>query len=238
MTPVTLSNVGTELLDDPAADPAIVVESLRNLARANWWFGGTAAALFGLGQLLRDAARGTTWSLLDIGTGTADLPRAAVRWAAAHGWRLVPIGLERSPVAARLAVTTIPTVIGCAGTPPIREKSVDVVLVSQVVHHLSPTSAIELFRACDRLARRGVVVADLRRNVPAQVGFWFASHLLRFDRATREDGITSIQRGYTRRELAGLLSAAGVPATITGRPLSRLVATWHTDGPRDPHTVG
>ena len=48
-----LSSVGTELLDDPAADPAAVVLSLRNVARANRWFGGAAAVRYGLRQVLR-----------------------------------------------------------------------------------------------------------------------------------------------------------------------------------------
>ena len=38
-----ITTVGTELLDDPAADPAAVTLSLRNVARANRWFGGAAA---------------------------------------------------------------------------------------------------------------------------------------------------------------------------------------------------
>lgn len=41
------SPVGTELLDDPAADPALVASSLRHIVRANRWFGGRAAAVWG-----------------------------------------------------------------------------------------------------------------------------------------------------------------------------------------------
>ena len=40
---LTPSPVGTELLDDPGADPAVVAESLRNISRSNRWFGGAAA---------------------------------------------------------------------------------------------------------------------------------------------------------------------------------------------------
>jgi hypothetical protein len=40
--------LGVELLDDPAADPDTVVLSLRNVARANRWFGGAAAVCHGL----------------------------------------------------------------------------------------------------------------------------------------------------------------------------------------------
>jgi SAM-dependent methyltransferase len=226
MSPLSLSPVGTELLDDPSADARTVEESLRNLTRANRWFGGAAAVTFGLGRLLAGEPRGSTFSLLDIGTGSADLPRAAVRWAEARGWRLEPLGLERSRVAARRAALSLPAAVGCAGALPIRDKSVDLVLVSQVAHHLAPESAIELFRACDRLARRGVVVADLRRSTIAWLGYGVGARLLGFDKVTVADGLTSIRRGYRRPELAALLDAAGVRGTVVRRLGFRLVATW------------
>ena len=89
------SRLGAELLDDPAADPATVRASLRHIARANRWFGGRAAALWGLGRALHGVPRGTRLSLLDIGTGAGDLPRAAAAWARRRGWHLDVCGLER-----------------------------------------------------------------------------------------------------------------------------------------------
>jgi SAM-dependent methyltransferase len=229
MERLAISPVGVELLDDPAADPAAVTETLRNIARSNRWFGGTAAVLHGCRRLLADVAPGTSLSLLDLGTGAGDLPRAAVRWAARRGIRLVPVGLERSRVAAGVASAAgIPCAVGCAGAPPVGEKGVDLVLLSQVLHHLAPSSVIRLLASCDRLARRGVVVADLRRGRFGPVAFWVGARALRFDAMTRVDGMTSIRRGYTPAELRGLLAAAGVQAMIERRPGYRLVASWRT----------
>jgi SAM-dependent methyltransferase len=231
MTHLAITSLGEELLDNPAADPATVARSLRNIARSNRWFGGAAAVRHGLARLLAAVPRGETLSLLDLGTGAGDLPESAVSWAGRRGWRLRPVGLERSRVAAALASGGgIPCAVACAGEPPIREKSVDLVLVSQVAHHLAPGSAIALFRTCDRLARLGVVVADLRRARLARVAFWCGARALRFDRFTLVDGITSIRRGYTRSELRELLLAAGIEARVARRPGYRLVATWRPQG--------
>jgi len=228
LEPLSLSPLGVELLDDPAADPEVVTASLRNIARANRWFGGSAAMRRGLARALRGLSPGTTVTLLDLGTGLGDLPRAAVRWAARRGVRLVPVGLERSPVAARLAAAGgVPCVVACAGLTPLRNRSVDVVLVSQVAHHLSDQSAVRLFRECDRVARQAVVVADLRRGRLGPLAFWVGARALRFDPVTVADGMTSIRRGYTPAQLRGLLRAAGVHATVERRPGYRLVATWH-----------
>ena len=227
ITELTVSPIGTELLDDPAADPATVALSLHNIARANRWFGGAAAVRFGLGRILGAAARGQTLSLLDLGTGLGDLPRMAVRWGARRGIRIVPLGLELNRAAARLAKgRQVSVALGCAGTPPVRDKSVDVVLVSQVAHHLSPGSVVHLLRTCDRLARRGVIVADLRRHVLAAPSFWCGARLLGFDRVTCSDGVTSIRRGFSRRELADLMARAGLQGEVSYRPGFRVVATW------------
>jgi SAM-dependent methyltransferase len=227
--PLVRSPLGAELLDDPAADPATVAASLRDIARANRWFGGIAAMRRGLARALAGLPPGSSVTLADLGTGLGDLPRAAVRWAARRGVRLAAFGLERSPVAARLAAASgVPCAVACAGATPLRDKSVDIVLVSQVVHHLSDESAVRLFRECDRVARRAVVVADLRRGRLGPVAFWVGARALQFDPVTVADGMTSIRRGYTPGELRRLLEIAGVRATVERRPGYRLVATWRT----------
>jgi hypothetical protein len=231
MGALSITGLGAELLDDPAADPATVAESLRNIARANRWFGGASALRFGLDRGLAGLPRGSTISLMDLGTGLGDLPRAAVRWGAARGIRVVPLGLELNRSAARLArATGLVTTVGCAGAPPIRDKSVDVVLVSQVAHHLTHASVVHLVRTCDRLARRAVILADLRRHPLAPPSYWFGARLLRFDPVTVADGMTSLRRGFTRAELEDLLAQAGVAGRVDRRPGFRLVATWVPQG--------
>jgi hypothetical protein len=227
MGSLAVRRLGTELLDDPLTDSGLVAESLRNIAQSNRWFGGTAAFCFGLRQAVRGVPPGARLTLLDLGSGLGDLPRAGIRWAGRRGIRLVPVGLDRHPVAARLARRRgLPMVLGCAGAPPIAEKSVDVVSVSMVAHHFEPDSVVELFRACDRIARRAVVVTDLRRANLAMVAFGWGARLLRFDPVTLADGMTSIRRGFTAAELTALLLRAGVAGQVTRRPGWRLVATW------------
>jgi len=228
---LTVTPLGVELLDDPAADPETVRRSLRNVARSNRWFGGAAAVRHGLERVLRGVPRGRPLTLLDLGTGAGDLPLRAVRWARRRGYTLRPAGLELNRTAAAMARQAgVPCAVACAGAPPIREKSVDIVLVSQVAHHLTRDSTVRLLRTCDALARVGVVIADLRRGRMAPVAFWVGARALRFDRSTVADGITSIRRGYTLPELRALLAEAGVSARVSRRPGYRLVATWRTWG--------
>jgi hypothetical protein len=227
MSALTITTRGAELLDRPDADPQVVARSLRDIARANRWFGGTLAVRYGLARTLAEVPRGSNLSLLDLGTGLGDLPQAAVRWGAGRGVRIIPVGLELNRAAAALARRRgLTTAVGCAGTPPVRDKGVDIVLVSQVAHHLTNSSVVHLIRTCDQLARRAVILADLRRHPFAPASFWCGARLLGFDPVTVADGITSIRRGFTETELEGLLSVAGISARVQRRPGFRLVAAW------------
>jgi len=226
--------IGTELLDDRGADPIAVGRQLRDIARLNAWFGGTRAVVEALEPCFRRACNGqratgnnVRWTLLDIGTGAGDIPRAAVAAAARHGITLTPIGVEVIPAAARLARRSgVAAVIADANAPPLAPKSVDVVTVSQVLHHMSRAEAVRCIRACDRLARHVVVLADLRRSRVAMAGVWAACLGLGMGRVTRHDAVVSLQRGYTRWELDAMLEEAGVPAMARYRPGFRVVASW------------
>ncbi len=166
-------------------------------------------------------------TFLDVGTGMGDLPRMAVAWARTRGITLTPLGLERHTAAARLAQAEgLAVLVGDGGALPIRDRGVDIVLLSQVAHHFSPDAIVRLIQECSRVARRAVILTDLRRSTLAAVGFRIAGHALRFDADTLRDGITSLRRGFSSASLRELLSRAGVGARVTRRPGARLVAVW------------
>ena len=225
--------IGSELLDDPRADPVAVGKELHDIARLNAWFGGTKAVVDALDAVLRAARdagcemRDARWSLLDIGTGGGDIPRAAVAAAARHGITVTPLGVDLIPAAARLARRSgVAPVVADANAPPLAPKSVDVVTMSQVLHHMSRAQAVRCIRTCDRLARHVVVLADLRRSRVAMAGVWAACLGLGMGRVTRHDAVVSLQRGYSRVELNAMLEEAGVPAVARYRPGFRIVAAW------------
>lgn len=222
--------IGAELLDDPRADPIAVAAELRDIARLNALFGGTRAVVRELEPFFRRAA-GASWTLLDVGTGFGDIPRAAARAARRRGITLRLLGVERNRAAARLARggdrgAALAVVLGDGGTLPLADRSVDVVVASQVLHHLPRATAVRWIAAFDRVARRAVVLADLRRSRVAMAGVWAASFGLGMSRVTRRDAVVSLQRGYTRAEFDAMLREAGVPAVAVQRPGFRIVAAW------------
>lgn len=224
MSVLEIAAHGVELLDDRFAPPPTVRESLRNIARANRWFGGAWAVRFALGEAFTRLGRGS-YSLLDVGTGAGDLPRMARAWAAQRGIELRTVGLEVSTVAAGMARENgVPSLVADAGVLPLADASVDFVLLSQVAHHFSPQGIVRLLRECARVARHALLLSDLRRSQLARWTFPMVGRLLRFDAVTIQDGVTSLERGFTVSSLRDLFDRAELPAEVTRRPGARLVA--------------
>lgn len=213
-----------EALDRRDVEPAIATRNLRDLALVNRLFGGRQAVHWGVARLLRELPPERSVTVLDVGAGAGDI---ADHLRASAARRIVPVALDHLMVAATLCRTRgIPALVGDLHALPVAAGGVDVVVLSQVLHHLPRPGIPAFLRSLSALARVGVVVADLRRSLVAGRGLWMASHLLRLHPVTRTDGITSLAKGFTREELGALCRAAGVAPTVRRRPGWRLVAFW------------
>src|SRR5207244_3156215 len=152
---------GVEILDDPAVDPSDRARSMADVARSNVWFGGRRAATLAWRELL-DALSLSRVTLLDVGTGLGDLPRALRREAGRRGVTLVALGFDCVPgLLANARPGMDHPVCADARHLPFEDGAVDVVLCSQVLHHFADDDAGALVAELHRVARRGVIVADL-----------------------------------------------------------------------------
>ena len=231
---------GHEHLDDPrAAAPGLVVRELRDVARANALLGGTRAVVREVCEALdvRPASEGAasgsaasrrTATLLDVGTGLGDIPRAVARAAGRRGIRVESCGVELSEGAARAAHGEATSAV-CADAfhLPFADRSVDVVTCSQLLHHFEGDRILALLRELDRVAAHRVIVSDIRRAWLAAAGLWLLSWPLGFHPHSRHDGVTSVLRGFTATELHALATAAtGATVRATDRAGFRVTASW------------
>lgn len=110
---------------------------------------------------------------------------------------------------------------------PFDDGSIDVVICSQVLHHFEDAEIPPVLSELSRVARRTVIVSDLRRSWIAAAGFWLLSWPLQFHSVSRHDGFTSVLRGFTRKELERhTRDATGREAVVRRHPGFRLTATW------------
>lgn len=218
---------GREYLDDPRVPDSIVRRSLRDVATANALFGGTRAVLAELRPLL-GSRRGKRLTLLDVGTGAADIPAAARREGARFGVDLAAFGADAVECLARTAGPRLDGAV-CADALalPFANRSVDVVVCSQLLHHFTEPKLGALLREANRVARELVIVSDLRRSWVAAGGIWLASFPLRFHPVSRHDGMQSVLRGFTPDELRDhVRRATSLTPVVRRRAGWRVTASW------------
>ena len=230
MSPGTLTpgrRRGVEKLDVPGVPATVVRQSLADVARANALFGGTRAVLAELRPLLA-ASRGRAMTMLDVGTGAADIGVAARQLAGQQGVALTVLGVDASlPLATQAARRLDLAIAANALELPFPDRSIDIVVCSQLLHHFSEREIASVLRELHRVARVRVVISDLRRSWVAAAGIWLASFPLRFHPISRHDGVLSVLRGFTPAELsAHVVRATGMSPSVTRRLGWRLTAAW------------
>ena len=220
---------GFEHLDNPDTPPALRERSLRDVRRANFLLGGTHAVVAELERVLPTLGGHAT--LLDVGTGLADIPASVSRRMRGRGVTLTTFAVDEAESLLRAAWPSLDAgVCADARRLPFADASIDVVTCSQVLHHFPDDELPAVLRELHRVARRLVVVSDLRRSWVAALGFWAVTWPLGFHPVTRHDGFTSVLRGFTPGELARhVRDATGRTPDVRRHLGFRITATWRTD---------
>jgi SAM-dependent methyltransferase len=183
-------------------------------------------------RLLARLPAGRTATVLDLGAGGADVPRALVRWARRAGRpiRVFALDVDADTLAvARGTVAGYPEITllqADALALPFGRGAVDVAISALTLHHFEPGAAAASLAAMAATARVGVVVNDFARSRWGWALVWLVTRVLGCGRMSRHDGPLSVRRAYTAEEVRGLCARAGLaPVAITRYPpLLRLCA--------------
>jgi 2-polyprenyl-3-methyl-5-hydroxy-6-metoxy-1,4-benzoquinol methylase len=195
----------------PPSDIACFYESLGSVNRL-FLFGEPFQRL--LPKLLgREKSRAL--SFLDLGAGDGSLGASLNRWATAkRGWDWRFTNLDMSLPALRLAQSG-QNVAGAVTALPFRDASFDVVIASQMTHHLEDEGVIRHLREAWRVARKAIFFTDLHRGPALYSLLWVVLHLHRFERNFLADGLLSVKRGFRVGELQTLAKNAGITTART-----------------------
>jgi ubiquinone/menaquinone biosynthesis C-methylase UbiE len=204
-----------ELLDAGEGTDEDVARNLSDLRRINRLLGGTRVVIDALSSYL--GARDTKQvSLLDVGTGSADIPTAVAQWCDSRGIKPFVAALDISERNLRIARTQlgigteIKLVRADSLSLPFAERSFDFVTASLFLHHFQDEDVVRLLADFSRVARRAVIVNDLVRNL---IPYYFArltGPVLATSFLTRNDGPVSVLRGFTADEMKSLAERAGL----------------------------
>jgi SAM-dependent methyltransferase len=210
------------MMDVPGQPQELVAGNLRDLRMINRYLGSYRSALGGLAPLVREQQL-RHFTLLDIGTGSGDIPVAIAQWARRRNIAAQVNALERDAATVEQArahtagMREITIVRGDAAAPPFRRKSFDFVLASQLLHHFNDAQIVALLRHWASLARRAIIVSDLVRHPLAYHGIRLLTRTLTPNLMTRVDAPLSVRRACTLAEWGELLRQADVGEFRTER---------------------
>lgn len=208
---------GEERMDAPDADPRELARSLADLRGVNRWLGGTRVVLHHLARLVALHPR-RAYRVLDVATGSADIPLHVADWGRRRGLRIQVVATDAHPATlaeARARVAADPDVTAepaDAMELPYADGSFDFALCSTALHHFNTDDeCVRVLRELDRVARLGAIVNDLRRSPAAYAGArLLAATVWRTHPITRYDGPLSVRRAFTPSELRALAHKAGL----------------------------
>jgi SAM-dependent methyltransferase len=195
-----------ELMDGSDYSLDELVENLADLRRVNRYLGGQNALTKRLFPMIENLGRRKV-RLLDIGTGSADIPQMIVKWARARGIDIEFVVLDLNRIAAQEArrqtfgYPEIDVVRADALRLPFADRSFDFVIASLFLHHFENSDAAQLLRGFARVARVAFLVNDLRRHPVAYYSIKLLTRVFTRNRLVRNDAAVSVLRGFSQCDI-------------------------------------
>lgn len=199
-----------EFLDRADCDPALAAASYRFMETVNARFGGIRIVRRFLATETARRYTGASFRILDIGSGSCDIPLAVSRWARTYD---IPLHFTCLEIAGH-AVDIARGQLARAGNPAVQLLQEDIfshqpterydwAVASMCFHHFSEAQILTLLQRLRGFVLNSVLINDLRRSRLASL----AARLLLAGApaGVRHDALLSIRRGFKIRELSTLL---------------------------------
>lgn len=200
-----------EWMDRPQPVTPELADDLANLRTLNRWFGGISTVLDPLRDILTPDRE---WRLLDLATGSGDIPLAVADWCHARGirCRIDAVDFQASTLElARRHCSRRPEIqFHCGDIRSFGAGSHwDVVTCALALHHFSESDAVRVLERMRFLASHTAIAADLRRSplgtiaVDTLTAVWMRAAM------TRNDARASVRSAFSFPEFSQMLAHAG-----------------------------
>jgi len=209
--PLFLSQRDTESrerMDSRDCDPDELQNTYRQFGRVNDWI--SQWSYIYKSKIRPQLQHNAPNTLLDIGFGGGDIPIALARWATEDGFNLSITAVDPDPRAinfvAELDYPSNITFLQC-GISELNpsEEQFDFVISNHLIHHLKIKELHNILKQSRALSATSVIFNDLRRSDCAYLLFNIFSRPIFRSSFITEDGLTSIKRSYTQKELQAIV---------------------------------
>jgi SAM-dependent methyltransferase len=200
-----------ELMDRPQPVSAELESDLENIRELNRWFGSYALISMFLSRWIKPGAR---MRIVDLATGSGDIPRLIAEYGRKVGAELQIDALDRQSATLEIAkrlTARYPEISFVEGDvlewqPP---EPYDIVFCTLALHHFSEDNAVQLLQRCRDLSRKFVLVSDLCRGWLATIGVHLLTATMFREPMTKYDARLSAARAFSFSEMNQLARRAG-----------------------------
>jgi 2-polyprenyl-3-methyl-5-hydroxy-6-metoxy-1,4-benzoquinol methylase len=200
-----------EMMDRPQPVSPELERDLERLRQLNRCFGSYRLVSSFIRRWIMPGAQ---MRVVDLATGSGDIPRLLVDYARSVGAKVKIDAVDQQTATLEIARSL------SANYPEISYHAAnilewdcpdgyDIALCSLVLHHFSDEDAVRLLRRCRELSKRFVLVSDLRRGLLLQAGVYMLTALIFREPMTRFDARLSADRAFSFSEMRELAIRAG-----------------------------
>lgn len=229
-----------ELMDDPQLPREDHLQALAGLARLNR-FSGVASAMYRHLRPFGLAVGDRPLNVLDVASGSGDVPLSWVKRAERDGWALQLTMLDISATAMAeqkrrakaMGVEALSLQQDCLGDG--LPAGFDVVTCSLFMHHLDEHQVFRLLQSMQGASHHGILVCDLDRSPLNLMLVKIGSRLLSRSHVVHYDAATSVRGAFTASEFEQIAeSALARPVRVQRSFPCRFIATVAEEVVREP----
>ncbi|MDY7395772.1 methyltransferase domain-containing protein [Aureibaculum sp. 2210JD6-5] len=208
-----------EIMDDFSMEGEHLYNTLDQLATINKWLGGNHVTLNALKKILKNHPKHKKLTIVDLGCGNGDMLRIVSDYLKRNNYNFKLIGVDANSYTINYAkelskeypeITYLQQDIF---SDEFKSLEYDLVLATLFLHHFKEDQLIELLSNQLRKAKLGVLVNDLHRHKLAYYLFKGLSLFIK-NPMVKQDGLTSILRGFKRKDLEKMSKQLNVKSEL------------------------
>ena len=208
-----------EIMDDLDMSGELLIGALDKLTIINKWLGGNQLTLNGVRKLIKNLDKSKEITIVDLGCGGGDILRVLADYARHNNFNFKLIGIDANLTTIKYAQnlsTDYPNISYQQldiDSSEFDELEYDIALSTLFLHHFEHDKVDQIIKQWSDRASIGVVVNDLHRHSLAYYLFYFIT-LFFGNEMVRNDGLLSILKGFTRKDLEQHASRLPYKSTI------------------------
>jgi len=209
-----------ELMDDFSIGGNLLRDTLDKLEKINRWLGGNLVTVKALKKALKNHPKEQELTIVDIGCGHGDILRDVAKFGRKNGYKMKLIGMDANPNAIAYAkelsteFSELTFKTEDIFSEEFKNRKFDVVLATLFLHHFKEKQLISFLGNTLQQTKIAIVVNDLHRHKLAYYLFMLLSLFIK-NTMIIEDGLTSVLRGFKRKDLESISKKLNVKSQIS-----------------------